>query len=140
MVGRCRSEELITALVEAGNIKAGAVVQLDDAEVHHLEVRRATTGDLIRLMDGMGLVASGVVTLGKKAASVEITGVTHHPTPPQLVLGVGAGDKDRFGWLVEKCAELGVSDLVPLMTNRSENVATRVRAEHVDKLNRRALE
>ncbi len=131
---------MITAFVEPGNLKTGAVVGLDAAEVHHLEVRRAVAGDRIRVMDGAGSVATGVLSLAKKEARVDIAEVAEHPRPPALVLGVGAGDKDRFGWLAEKCAEVGVTDLVPLMTNRSQNVATRVRPEHIEKLSRRALE
>jgi 16S rRNA (uracil1498-N3)-methyltransferase len=57
-----------------------------------------------------------------------------------LVVAVGAGDRDRFGWLVEKAAELGVTAIVPLETERTQGVATRVRSSHVERLARRALE
>ena len=48
--------------------------------------------------------------------------------------------RDRFTWLVEKAAELGVTDVVPLETQRTVNVATRVRDAHVEKLARRSRE
>jgi 16S rRNA (uracil1498-N3)-methyltransferase len=131
---------LIAALVEAGSIQAGAVLTLDPQEGHHLEVRRAEPGARIRLMDGHGVVGVGTLSFGRKTAAVHVLDSIRHDRPAPLVLGVGAGDKDRFGLLVEKCAELGVTDLVPLMTERSANVATRIRPEHIDKLERRALE
>jgi 16S rRNA (uracil1498-N3)-methyltransferase len=51
---------------------------------------------------------------------------------------VGAGDRDRFAWLVEKAAELGVSDLIPLVTERTSSVAAGIRPTHVAALQRRA--
>ena len=51
---------------------------------------------------------------------------------------VGAGDKERFGWLAEKSAELGVTDLVPLKTERTRSVAAGIREAHVQALQRRA--
>jgi RsmE family RNA methyltransferase len=53
---------------------------------------------------------------------------------------VAAGDRDRFGWLVEKSAELGVTHLLPLETERTRGVGTRVRPTHIGKLQRRAFE
>jgi 16S rRNA (uracil1498-N3)-methyltransferase len=56
------------------------------------------------------------------------------------VLGVAAGDKDRFGLVIEKAAELGVTRIVPLTTERSATVATRIRSAQLPKLQRKALE
>ncbi|MEP7327448.1 MAG: RsmE family RNA methyltransferase [Gemmatimonadota bacterium] len=131
---------MIAVLVEPGIIKVGALLSLDSAEVHHLEVRRVASGDRVRLMDGRGTLGQGTVSLGKKEARVEVHEAQRVAPRAPLILGVGAGDRERFGWLVEKCAELGVSEIVPLNTQRSANVANRVRAEHVEKLGRRALE
>ena len=39
--------------------------------------------------------------------------------PPPLTLAVGAGDRERFGWVVEKAVELGVTAVVPLETERT---------------------
>jgi 16S rRNA (uracil1498-N3)-methyltransferase len=69
---------------------------------------------------------------------ISVESVTEVPAPPRFVLGVGAGDKERFGWLAEKAAELGVTELVPLETTRAMSVATRLRPQHLDALRRRA--
>ena len=59
----------------------------------------------------------------------------------ELTLAVGAGDRDRFAWLVEKAVELGVTAVVPLETERTAGVATRVATtQHLAKLRRQALE
>jgi 16S rRNA (uracil1498-N3)-methyltransferase len=56
------------------------------------------------------------------------------------VLAVGAGDRDRFTWLVEKATELGATAILPLDTERTRGVATRLRPGGEVRLARRALE
>jgi 16S rRNA (uracil1498-N3)-methyltransferase len=53
---------------------------------------------------------------------------------------VGAGDRERFSWMVEKSAELGVTRVVPLDTARTTGVATRVKQSHLDRLRRASLQ
>jgi 16S rRNA (uracil1498-N3)-methyltransferase len=65
---------------------------------------------------------------------------TQYAPPDTLALAVGGGDRERFGWLVEKAAEIGATDLIPLETERTANVSSRVRPGHVEKLQARALE
>ncbi len=75
-----------------------------------------------------------------RAFALAIGSLEQVPAPVPLVLGVGAGDRDRFGWLVEKATELGVTEIVPLETERTRGVATGLRPEQLDKLRRRARE
>jgi 16S rRNA (uracil1498-N3)-methyltransferase len=131
---------VITALVDAGMVRVGAFLELDSAEAHHLQVRRVGSGERIRLLDGAGGIGTGIVSLNRKQARVEVTEATQVPRPAALALAVGAGDRDRFAWLVEKAAEVGVTDLLPLETERTANVSSRVRPAHVGKLQARALE
>jgi 16S rRNA (uracil1498-N3)-methyltransferase len=60
--------------------------------------------------------------------------------PLPLRLAVAAGDRDRFAWLVEKATELGVTELVPVETDRTAAVASRIREGQLGRLRRRALE
>jgi 16S rRNA (uracil1498-N3)-methyltransferase len=131
---------MITALVEAGMVRVGALLELDSGEAHHLQVRRVESGERIRLLDGRGGVGVGVVSLNRKQARVEVVEAVQVERPSALALAVGGGDRDRFTWLVEKAAEIGVTDLIPLETERTANVGTRVRPTHIDKLQSRALE
>ena len=131
---------MLTALVEQGMVKVGALLDLDPAEAHHLQVRRASSGDQIRLLDGRGGIGAGILSLGRKEARVEVVSAQQVPRPAALTLAVGAGDRERFTWLVEKAAELGVTDVLPLETERTVNVSSRIRPAHIDKLQARTLE
>ncbi len=127
-------------LVPRGSAHPGLTIPLDEDEAHHLRVRRAESGEAVELRDGAGLAGRGVLAGTGRAWSVTVTATEIVPPLPALTLAVGAGDRERFLWLVEKAAELGVSRIVPLETERTAGVATRLRAVHLEKLARRALE
>lgn len=96
----------------------------------------------VDIRDGEGLVGDGVLRGAGDAIEVVVARVERKPRPAPLRLAVGAGDRDRFAWLVEKAAELGVTEIVPLETARTAGVESRVRAgaQQLDRLRRRALE
>ena len=131
---------MITVLAAPGSIAVGQTVVLEPPEAQHLRVRRAADGDIVRLVDGAGAVGTGVLRVDRRDARVEIGEAVHAPGLPPLSLVVAVGDRDRFGWLVEKATELGVTRIVPVETERTAGVGTRLRGEHLEKLRRRALE
>jgi 16S rRNA (uracil1498-N3)-methyltransferase len=131
---------VITVLVEPGARDVGERFELDAEEAHHLKVRRGEHGVRVRFRDGAGTGGTAVLEVEGPRHFLTVELVHAAPPPPPLVLAVGAGDRDRFTWLVEKAAELGVTDVVPLETARTVNVATRIRDGHVEKLARRARE
>ena len=124
-------------LVESSRDEA---LELAEGEDHHLRVRRAEDGDRVELRDGAGLTGRGRVVRRGRGWGVTVEHTVRIPAPAPLILGVGAGDKERFEWLIEKATELGVTALVPLETERALAVATRVRTAQIEKLRRRALE
>ncbi len=129
-----------TILVPPASLNASQAVPVSMAELRHLRVRRAADGETVRLTDGEGAVARGTLELSPRTAVVHIDGVERMPRPARLVLAVGAGDRERFRWLVDKAAEVGVTDLIPLETDRCRAVANRVRASHIARLGTRARE
>jgi 16S rRNA (uracil1498-N3)-methyltransferase len=131
---------VITVLVPAGIHPAGSRAPIDESEAHHLRVRRVAAGEPVGLRDGAGLVGTGRAVQEGRAWLVEVEAVAEAPRPAELVLAVGAGDRERFGWLVEKATELGVTAVVPLETERTAGVATRVRDQNLERLRRQALE
>lgn len=139
MVGRGRTP-VITVLVAPGARQVGERLELGDDEAHHLKVRRGEDGARVRFRDGLGGGGTGLLTMDGRAPLLTVEQVEQAAPPAPLVLAVGAGDRERFAWLVEKAAELGVTEIVPLETERTVNVATRVRDVHLEKLARRARE
>lgn len=127
---------MLTVLAPPGGLEPGGLLVLTEGERHHLEVRRAKEGETVRVTDGAGLLAHGTIGSG---GLLEVGEITRIPRPADTTLAVGAGDKERFSWLAEKCAELGVTRLVPIECARSANVADRLRPQQLPRLRKRAL-
>lgn len=127
-------------LVAPGALVIGITVSLDDEEAHHLRVRRAEAGQRAKLFDGAGVTGRGGLATARKGWQVTVEQVEQSPLGPILILAVGAGDRDRFLSLAEQCTELGVTRLIPLMTERSVQVETRLRESGVARARKRARE
>lgn len=130
---------MITLLVPPGAI-VGRREQIDETERHHLRVRRVANGERVALRDGAGLVGTGRLVADGAEWLVEVETVERRRQPAGLTLAVGTGDRERFGWMVEKAVELGATAVVPLETERTAGVATRLQGKHLGKVRRQALE
>ena len=92
------------------------------------------------LFDGEGSSAEGAVRMTGSNVTVAVGAVQRAAQPPTTFVAVGAGDKDRFLALAERCTELCVTHLVPLRTERTQAVDTRFRDASLDRARRRARE
>jgi 16S rRNA (uracil1498-N3)-methyltransferase len=131
---------MIRLLLEREQAAIGQRGKVAEGEAHHLRVRRVRDGEVVSIRDGAGLVGTGRLVRVGKEWEVEVESLERRLAPADLTLAVGAGDRERFTWVVEKAVELGVTTLVPLETERTAGVATRVRPVHLAKLRRQALE
>ena len=108
--------------LDAG-IAAGAVVALAGDEAHHLlHVMRAKPGDAVTLFDGTGReFVAQLDDSRSREAVLTIDAVAHvdRELGVTLRLAVSLPKGDRQRWLVEKCTEIGVTELIPLVTTRS---------------------
>jgi 16S rRNA (uracil1498-N3)-methyltransferase len=100
----------------------GDSARLTDEEARHLAaVMRAKAGDPVTLFDGSGAEFTAEVTAIRKQA-VELAILKREnisrELPFELTLAVALPKGDRQKWLVEKATELGVTRLVPLVTER----------------------
>jgi 16S rRNA (uracil1498-N3)-methyltransferase len=123
-----------------GPFAAGGVVILEEEEAHHVEVRRLADGMPVRLVDGRGGVATARLVLDQGVVGARVVAATHVASPPMTEVLVGSGDRERFLSLVEKATELGATRVQAVVTERSQQVATRFQAAHVEKAGRRARE
>jgi len=131
---------MIRVLIERGSGAIGERHVLLEGEAHHLRVRRAEDGESVEVRDGEGLVGLGRLVRDGKTWTVDVTAADRIARAAELMLAVGAGDRERFAWVVEKATELGVTSVIPLESERTAGVASRVRAQHLERLRRHALE
>ena len=95
---------------------------MDEAEGRHaVEVLRLKEGDAVSLFDGAGRVASArLCVVGKRRVEAEVSAVAQAAAPAGRTTLVQALPKGKlFEWILEKAVELGVSRVVPLLTERT---------------------
>jgi 16S rRNA (uracil1498-N3)-methyltransferase len=113
---------------------------IGDEAKHLARVRRVGVGERVELFDGQGKVAEAEVTeVGRDR--VELAILTEGPggrdLDGSLILATAVPKGDRFDWLVEKATELGVTRLVPILTERS---VVDPRAAKLERLRRLVIE
>jgi 16S rRNA (uracil1498-N3)-methyltransferase len=97
----------------------GSRFTLDGDEARYLSrVVRAREAEVVTASDGAGLVATLRIEGLKPAVVLVLESAREHPRPPSARLLCGAPEGERGDWLVEKLAELGVTDLQPLDAER----------------------
>lgn len=101
----------------------GDVLRISGAEAKHaLKVLRLVEGHEVIVFDGRGGEAVGrIVATARDAFDVQIT--RRHEASPgaaELTIAVAPPKGERADWLVEKCAELGVARLIPVICDRSQ--------------------
>ena len=120
---------------------SGKSVTLAGTEAHHLsQVMRAEEGDKVVLFDGTGNECeASVIAVGKREVKlhVERREEVDREASCQLTLAVAMPKGDRQKWLVEKATELGVAQVIPLVTERS---VVKLKESGLDRLRRVIIE
>ncbi len=111
----------------------GPLITLADDEAHHLtRVLRLPAGARVYVFDGGGNeYACEISQAGKRTAELIITEQLSNTveSPLQLTLAVALLKGDKFDWVVQKATELGVTHIVPLLTEHSDIRKTEARAD-----------
>lgn len=105
----------------------GARLELPDHAAHHArEVLRLRPGAPVRVFDGRGAEFEAVVeTLHRRQAVLHLgRAIEARPEAPlRLVLAVSALRGDRMEWIIQKATELGVAQVRPVITARTDAAA-----------------
>ena len=100
----------------------GTALALPPTAARHVQVLRMQPGQTVTLFNGHGgEYLAEVVQMGRSEVQVRV--LSHAALECENVrpvhLAVGMPANERMDWLVEKATELGVTQLTPLMTERS---------------------
>src|SRR6186713_1060276 len=99
------------------------IVLDEDASRHVVQVLRMKEEEKLNLTDGKGsLIAGEVINAHKKHCSVKIIDIQHttHDSRKVTIAISLLKNTSRFEWFLEKATEIGVSEIVPLICERTE--------------------
>ena len=99
-------------------------VVLDEATSKHMaQVLRMENGEQLQLTNGKGILFTAQITdNNRKRCSTRIMQTTNHkPQTSNICIGISpVKNNTRFEWFLEKATEIGVTEIVPLICNRTE--------------------
>ena len=104
---------------------SGSEILLDEEESHHcIKVMRHKAGDELLVTDGQGKMYSCRLEVpDKNHCMLELIETVKEEAEPLPFIHLAIAPTksiDRFEWFLEKAAEIGVSEITPIITERSE--------------------
>ena len=102
-------------LVDTAELASDSPVLSKDA-ANHLRVLRPKEGESIELFDGRGSWRACLFSGGALSPASE---VRHAPRPAPLALFACVTKGSRWDWTIEKATELGVTRIVPVISDRT---------------------
>ncbi|MCK3683386.1 16S rRNA (uracil(1498)-N(3))-methyltransferase [Maribellus sp. YY47] len=115
----------------------GTTVTLDtDESKHAVKVMRLTNGDKVQIVDGKGgFYLAEIVDDHPKSCTISIL-ETHKEFEKRdfsLHLAIAPTKNiDRFEWCLEKCTEIGIDTITPLLSEHSERKV--IKPERMEKI------
>jgi 16S rRNA (uracil1498-N3)-methyltransferase len=102
---------------------ASGEITLDEGEARHaVSVLRCRPGDAVQLLDGRGRVGAGRVVRARKG-QVEVAVDSVRLEPPVgtgVSIALGVLHTQAMDWAIQKCVEIGMDRLTPIVTERSQ--------------------
>lgn len=110
----------------SNTLSTGQTMQLPDDVFHHwCKVLRASLGDTAYLFNGQGGEYLATLThIDKKSATVTLGAFNpiNRTLPYQVTLAQAISKGERMDYTIQKCCELGVSIIQPIISERSERL------------------
>lgn len=106
------------------DISQGSHTLNGETSKHVVQVLRMQIGEKLLLTNGKGkLVTAEIINNHKKACEVTIFDIQEIPFVTGRKVGVAVSplkNNSRFEWFLEKATELGIADIFPIITSRTE--------------------
>ncbi|HEV2352852.1 MAG TPA: RsmE family RNA methyltransferase [Puia sp.] len=104
-------------------------LELDEGSSKHVvQVLRMEEGEELSLTDGKGNLLTAVITgAHKRKCRVAINSSSTLP-PPEKKVAIAISpikSASRFEWFLEKATEIGISEIIPLLCDRTERQVVR---------------
>lgn len=105
------------------DINNGVAKLTDDECQHCSKVLRKKMGDEVYVTDGKGHLYSGTIGMISKreVEIVSLSEVEKQQAPHRIGIAISPTKNiDRFEWFLEKSTEIGITDIYPFLSKRSE--------------------
>jgi len=112
-----------------GTIQPAKIVHITGEKAHYIStVLRCNIHDTVIVTDSAGFTYSARISaITKKQTTLEITGAFHqdNESPIEIILLQGLLKGEKMDLIIQKATELGVTEIMPVITERSQIRETR---------------
>src|SRR5438270_12017598 len=103
---------------------------------HLAQVLRAQIGQEFDISTGVEVRSGKVLSVHPDRVEFELGEVIAQPNQAQITVAISIFKFDRMEWAIEKCSELGVARIVPVIAGRTEKHLAAAAAKRVDRWRR----
>ena len=107
---------------------------------HLIRVLRARVGQDFDIATGPSVRRGRITSVKADRVEFELAEVISTPPLAEITLLLAVFKFDRMEWAIEKCTELGVSHVIPVISRRTDSHLAAASAKRVDRWRRIALE
>jgi 16S rRNA (uracil1498-N3)-methyltransferase len=108
---------------------------IGDESIHCSKVLRKKIDDEVFVTDGRGHLYEGIIShISKKEVVISLTSeIENQPKPHKRSIAIAPTKNiDRFEWFLEKSTEIGITDIYPFLSSRSERKV--IKPERLEKI------
>ncbi|MGV6814090.1 MAG: RsmE family RNA methyltransferase [Phycisphaerales bacterium] len=122
-----------------------SLIRIQGPEAHHaVRVKRIRAGEKVRVLDGIGSIATGTLSeiVGSKSRpeiTIELETIVHHPKPsPAVEIWSALPKGDRLDRMIDQLSQIGISTYRPLLCDRSQRKPETIRLDKLQRIAREA--
>ena len=120
----------------ADEVSGSRALLLGEHAGHLARVLRAQIGQEFDISTGKGVRRGRIISIGAERVEFELGDVVPAMAAAQVTLALSIFKFDRMEWAIEKCTELGVARIVPVIARRTETHLTAAAAKRVERWQR----
>jgi 16S rRNA (uracil1498-N3)-methyltransferase len=120
----------------ADEISGSRATLVGDHARHLAQVLRAQVGQEFEISTGKKVRLGKVVSVNRERVEFELGVLVHQQSAFEITAAVSIFKFDRMEWAIEKCTELGVARIVPLIAARTEPHLASAAAKRVERWRR----
>ena len=103
--------------------KESIFVLNEETSKHVIQVLRMKNGEQLQLTNGKGkIITAEIITEHKKSTEIKVLSTTNiAPRTSNITIAISLiKNTNRFEWFLEKATEIGVSEIIPIICERTE--------------------
>ncbi len=124
----------------ADEVSSNLAALTGDHADHLVRVLRARVGQEFDIATGAVVRRGRIVSIDQGRVEFELGEEVSAPSVPNITLLLAIFKFDRMEWAIEKCAELGVSRIVPVIAHRTDAHLASAAAKRAERWRRIALQ